>query len=284
MLTKSDATSAFKRALGLKFKSNELVLHRFANFSQERGERFIRRTTVLDWTRAAPSVTSRRQRLRVIHRFAVWINGEDSRHEIPDPTAFGRGYQRPAPVLPTAGDIRLIMAGALELGPRGSINPHSIHTMIGLIATTGLRRSEAVNLLLTDYTADGLVIRNSKFGKSRLVPLHASTLAALDAYLEIRQAKGGANDHLFINSAGHPFHPNHITKLFLRLARKTGVRGKVGTSGLRLHDLRHRFAVSSFENMPGRGRTPDAMRWHSPPTWDTPRSSARTGTWRQLRS
>ena len=67
------------------------------------------------------------------------------------------------------------MAAALELGPRGSITPHSLHTMIGLIATTGLRRSEAVNLLLADYTADGLVVRNSKFGKSRLVPLHAST-------------------------------------------------------------------------------------------------------------
>lgn len=241
---------AFKRALGLKFKPQGRVLHRFAEFSQERDERFVRRTTVLDWTGAAPSAISKRQRLRCVHRFAVWINGEDSRHEIPDPAAFGRGYRRPAPVLPTTRDIQAIMAAALELGPRGSITPHSVHTMIGLIATTGLRRSEAVTLLLTDYTTDGLVVRNSKFGKSRLVPLHASTHAALDAFLEVRTAKGGTNDHLFVNSAGHPFHPEHVTAVFARLARQTGLRGKTGTGGLRLHDLRHRFAVRSFEDMP----------------------------------
>lgn len=248
---------AFKRALGLKFKSQGRVLCRFAEFSQERGEQFIRRTTVLDWTAAAPSAIGKRQRLRCVHGLAVWINGEDSRHEIPDPTAFGRGYRRPAPLLPTIRDIRTIMAAALELGPRGSITPHSLHTMIGLIATTGLRRSEAVNLLLTDYTADGLVVRNSKFGKSRLVPLHASTRAALDAFLEVRTAKGGTNDCLFVNSAGHPFHPSHVTAVFIRLARQTGLRGNDGTGGLRLHDLRHAFAVRSFENMPA---TADAGR------------------------
>ena len=248
---------AFKQALGLKFESQGRVLRRFADFSQERGERFIRRMTVLDWTGTAPSVTGKRQRLRCIHGFAVWINGEDSRHEIPDPTAFGRGCRRSAPHLPTIRDIRAIMAAALELGPPGSINPHSIHTMIGLIATTGLRRSEAVNLQLTDYTADGLVVRNSKFGKSRLVPLHASTRAALDAFLDIRQAKGGANDHLFVNSAGHPFHPSHVTAVFIRLARQTGLRRNAGTGGLRLHDLRHAFAVRSFESMPA---TADAGR------------------------
>lgn len=234
--------------LGLKFRKSEQVLSHFANFAEARGEPWVRQNTVLDWARETSSVHASRERLRIVHKFALWMQAEDDRHEVPDPGVFGRGYQRPKPHLPSPCDIRKIMAEALKLGPPGSISPHSFHTMIGLIATTGLRRSEATNLLLEDYVPDGLIIRGSKFGKSRLVPLHPSTRKAVDDYLRLRKKAAGLSKHLFIGSTGNPIHPATLTGTFIKLAYQAGVREK-GESGVRLHDLRHAFAVRSLENM-----------------------------------
>ena len=90
------------------------------------------------------------------------------------------------------------MEAALTLRPLGSITPHTWHYMIGLIAVTGLRASEALNLRLSDITFDGLTVHQTKFKKSRLVPLHAETRAALDDYIDMRKRLGGAYDHLFV--------------------------------------------------------------------------------------
>ena len=140
------------------------------------------------------------------------------------------------------------MDAASSLGPAGSINPYTYHYMIGLIACTGIRLSEAVALKLNDVSPDGLLIRESKCGKSRLLPLHDSTRRALHRYLEVRKRKGGPGDHLFVISSGKPPHSSNVTKTFLKLARQTGHRGGPGEPGTRLHDLRHAFATRSLEN------------------------------------
>ncbi len=118
------------------------------------------------------------------------------------------------------------MAEALSLGPAGSLTPLTFHTIIGLIACTGLRRSEATGLLLGDLGPDGLLIRNTKNRRDRLVPLHESTRRALDDYLVARKRRGGPCEHLFVLASGQPVHPDYLTTTFVQLARKAGFAAK----------------------------------------------------------
>lgn len=111
----------------------------------------------------------------------------------------------------------------------GSIRGETLATLIGLLAATGLRVSEALGLDPGDITADGLMIRETKFRKSRLVPLHPSARAALEGYIRRRASiKGQA---LFGND--HGLRPSYVTlyALFLRIGRETGIRGMPGEKG-----------------------------------------------------
>ena len=139
------------------------------------------------------------------------------------------------------------MTEALSPPPAGSLTPLTFRTIIGLIACTGLRRSEATGLLLSDLGPDGLLVRNTKNRRDRLVPLHENARRALDDYLVARKRQGGPGEHLFVLASNRPVRPKNLTTTFVLLARKAGVRGSAGEPGLRLHDLRHRFAVSAPE-------------------------------------
>ena len=231
---------AFKRASGLSFKQQERMLDSFAAQAGACGERFVRAETALAWASQAASPRRKRQRLQVVRGLAVYLHAEDERHEIPHRDALGRtSPHRPPPRLLTWPQIGQIMQAALDLPPAGSITPVTFHYLIGLLAATGLRRAEATSLQLADATPDGLRIRNAKFGRSRLVPLHVSVRAALDRYLRTRLQHGSADEHLFILASGGPVSPVHLTQTFIRLTRQLGLRGGPGEPGPRLHDLRH---------------------------------------------
>ena len=106
-----------------------------------------------------------------------------------------------------------------------------------------------VSLRLADVTSDGLIIRETKFRKSRLVPLHDTTRQALGDYLKIRQIVAAVDDHLFILRTGKPVTPVYLSQKFAKLIRQVGLKvGPRGTSPT-LHSLRHSFAVRSLENV-----------------------------------
>lgn len=240
----------FKRHLGYKFDQAARRLRAFADDSDAGGDGFIRATAAIDWPRKASTVGQAQIRLQVGRDFAAWLHAEDQRHEVPSRAALGRvPVRRSSPHLLTQVQVKEIMDAALLLKSTGPLNRYTYHYMIGLLATTGLRLSEALALKLTDITADGLVVRASKLGKSRLVPLHDSTSKALNRYLEIRMRIGGSDEHLFVLSSGKPPHHSTLSKIFLRLARQVGYRGGPGVPGSRLHDLRHSFATRSLENV-----------------------------------
>ena len=244
-----DRYVALKRHLGYKFVNNERILRSWAAWAVTRGDDLIVADTMLDWAGDASSSAAAGKRLSVGRRFAVWLQAEDPRHEVPPKNVLGpTSRRRPAPHLLTNAEISMLMAAALSLPPKGSITPHTLHCIIGLMATTGLRRCEACALRLTDITADGLVVRETKFQKSRLVPLHRSTVDAVDRYLTIRRRCGAASEHLFVLSTGRAINPDIVTGMFVKLARQVGLRGEPGEPGPRLHDLRHRFAVRSLEH------------------------------------
>lgn len=234
-----------KRSLGYKYKQEERLLLSWADAALTQGEHIIRADTMVRWAQQAAS-NSARIRLAVGRRFALWLRAEDERHEVPHMECLGRRQRHPrVPILLSDDQIRILMDAALQLPPIGSITPHTMHCIIGLIAVTGLRRMEACGLKLCDFIEDGLVVRNTKFGKSRMVPLSASTRDVLYRYLERRNKLGSACDHLFVLSTGKNINPDYLSNLFTKLAYVTGLRER--ETGVTLHDLRHRFAVRSLE-------------------------------------
>ena len=237
---------ALKRRLGYDYRTHAGILRQYARFADDRGDSVVRTATVTEWASAAVSRHQAARRLHFVHAFAVWMRAEDARHEVPPRGLFGpHSNQRPPPDLMTTQEVRALLAAALRLGPTGTISPLTWHYMLGLIASTGIRRCEAVALRLTDVTPHGLVIRESKFRKSRLVTLHPSTTEALDAYLVIRRAQATPVDHLFVLDRGRVPGPDAVTRVFRKLAIQTGIR--TGTRRPRVHDLRHRFATRSLE-------------------------------------
>lgn len=100
---------------------------------------------------------------------------------------------------------------------------------------------------LADLTSDGLIVRETKFRKTRLLALHDSTRGALNRYLEIRKPECRFDDHLFILSTGKPLDKSTAGEVFFKLAYQTGLRGTRSEPGPTLHDLRHTFAVRSLE-------------------------------------
>lgn len=238
----------FMRHLGYKYESQKRLLQAWANHATAHGDQFVRAESIIEWVSQTSSPGSIRNRFAAIHRFALWMHAEDPRHEIPPRSAIARANRsRPSPRLLTPAQVRRLMDAALLLQPANSITPHTYHYMFGLIAATGLRASEACALRLADLVPDGLIIRQTKFRKSRLIGLHGSTREALNRYLEIRKQDGGPSEYLFVLDTGRPPARTTLTHVFIKLARRTGLRGDLGEPGPRLHDLRHGFAVRSLE-------------------------------------
>ncbi|MDE2752586.1 MAG: tyrosine-type recombinase/integrase [Gemmatimonadota bacterium] len=235
---------AHKRSLGCKYADEERLLLSWADAAMASGDDVIRADAMVQWARQTSSNKEARKRLAAGRRLALWLHAGDERHEIPHLECLGRTRrEQRAPILLSDDQILMLIEAALQLPPAGSITPHTMHCIIGLIAVTGLRRTEACSLRLSDLTSDGLVVRKTKFGKSRLVPLSGSTRDALHRYLGRRKKLGAASDHLFVVSTGKPVSPNCLTRTFIKLARTTGLRGGKGEAGVTLRDLRHRLSA-----------------------------------------
>lgn len=242
---------ALQRSLGLRFDEQARLLLRYARFASAAGDGFVVTQRVRAWSSEATSPGQARLRYDTARRFAAFLRAEDGRHEVPPSGAFGRGRRpRPAPYLLSPSEIAAIMTAALDVPPKGTISPLTYHHLFGLLAATGLRISEALALKRTDLTDDGLVVRRGKFAKSRLLPLHPSTRAALDRYLAARQRLGAGGDDLFVVRHGRAPTKARVYCVFVRLARALGIRGAQGARGPRLHDLRHSFAVRSLTACP----------------------------------
>jgi integrase len=243
-----DRYIALQRASGLKFTTQNGLLRSFVAFAEAAGDDRVRSSRVLDWAARTTSAMQARTRLLIVRRFAEALAIEDPVHEVPPADAFGRWkFERQMPYIYSAKEIAALMVAARHLGPPGSIRPETMATLIGLLAATGLRVSEALALDMGDITADGLVIRETKFRKNRLVPLHSSTRAALDRYMQRRRKIKGAGNTLFVGDKGR--RPAYVTLcvLFRRLGWEAGLRDLPGENGPRMHDLRHTFAVRSLE-------------------------------------
>ncbi len=239
------------RTAGFKFRTQHQMLTNFVAFADKFGDEFVRVDRVLDWASRAPSPAQRCNRVREVRRFALAMRAEDGRYEVPAADAMGRAFHRRRIVhIYTADEISRLVRAATQLRPAGSVRPWMYATLFGLLAATGLRISEALALQLKDVTADGLVIRETKFKKSRLVPLHETTQQALAAYIAVRTKAAALDGSLFVSVVGKTPAHSTVTAVFLQLARSIGLRGDPGEKGPRIHDFRHSFAVRSLEQCP----------------------------------
>jgi integrase len=248
------------RAMGFKFRIQGSLLHNFVAYAEPRGDVFVCTQRVLDWAAQAPSPPQRRDRLLTVRRFALAMHAEDERHAIPPPDAFGREtFKRRTPYIYSPEDIARLLGAAGQLPPKNSIRPVTYSTLFALLAVTGLRISEALALELKDVTDDGLLIRATKFRKSRLVPLHETTHRALDRYLARRAGLGSTDPAFFLSRFGTALPYSTVIEVFLKLVRSLGLHPGPGHRGPRLHQLRHSFAVRSLEQSAGK---PEAIARH----------------------
>jgi len=242
-----DAYLKLRRVVGFALENCEYLLHDFARYATERGETHVRAQTATEWAAATRSPENREHRLQLIAIFARHARAEDARHEVPPIFVFGRRGKRLTPHIYSPGEIQRLLQAASELPPSWPLRPRVFSTLFALLASTGLRVSEALNLRYGDVTADGLVIRKAKFNKRRLVPMHPTVGAALDRYLQLRRRTSALSDSLFISRSGGRLSRKRVGRTFAFLRQRAGLCLGPGSRRPRVHDIRHTFAVRALE-------------------------------------
>ena len=238
-----------RRAAGFVLKQPGIHLRSFAAYSQTKGRRYLNAQTAIEWAGRTPAVQQRARRLGDVVRFARYVHAEDPRHEIP-PAVFGsEGRPRPTPYILTDEQVRQIIELAAQSGYR-TLRRQTYSTLFALLACTGLRVSEAIRLRYDDITPDGLVIRATKFRKSRLVPLHETARAGLERYLQRRRPYAPYDDHVFISLRRKPLGISDVSTAFATVAEKMNLPCGRGRCRPTPHSLRHRFAVRALQNCP----------------------------------
>jgi integrase/recombinase XerD len=255
--TRLDRYVALRRALGFEIRPEERLLRDLVCFVERRGVGTpLTAKLALEW--ACSGAGQRARRLHLAGAFFAHLRAFDPSVQVPGRGLLARPI-RPKPHIYDEGEIKALLAAAYQLGPHGSLRPQSLATIFGLVASCGLRASEAVRLRLEHVDLDAqwpcLRIERTKFRKSRLVPIHVTTAAALRAYANQRARLGydGFCDFFFVSERCGPYRYRNVARVFLAVARRLGLRGPAGSGGPSLHDLRHTFAVRRLAKWYGEG-------------------------------
>jgi integrase len=238
---------AMRRALGFKLHAQGIGLLSFVTFMEQSQADVISTDLALAWakqpTMAQPIWWA--QRLSYVRGFARYCRAIDLRTEVPPSGLIPFPRRRPSPYFFTDEDIDHLLQGALQLPAKEYFVNQTLYCLFGLLAVSGLRICEALGLILDDVDLDQgvLMIRSTKFGKSRLVPLHATTIKVLVDYRERREQflAGRQASHWFVNVRGGRLGYDCVHNAFRRLT--DALPSQPGRPHPRMHDLRHRFAL-----------------------------------------
>jgi integrase/recombinase XerD len=241
---------AIRRGLGFKLTGEQRMLNDFVVFLDDAGEPTVTAELALRWA-MMPSAVGHAylaQRMRAVRGFARYLHGIDPATEVPSLELLPARKHRPTPHIYSQAEIAALMTAARTLRP--ALRAATMEALVGLLACTGLRDGEAFALDRTDIDpTNGLLrIRDSKFGKSREVLIHDSTIAALDAYLARRDQlrPGGDRVCVFVSSWGARLSHKSVHRSFDQIRRTAGVTGSSPERRPRLHDLRHTFSVNTL--------------------------------------
>ena len=238
-----------RRAAGFHLRITGFNLRSFAAYADGLGQRWVNCQTAIDWSAKVPSIHQRARRLGDVERLARYLRAEDARHEIP-PNVFGSASRpRPTPYILSDEQICKLVQLAAQSGYR-TLRRKTYSTLFALLSCTGLRVSEAIRLRYTDLTPDGLLIRTTKFNKSRLVPLHETARAGLELYMQQRRPYATFDDHVFISLRRKPLLSADVDCAFRTVAAKMGLPRGRGNRRATPHSLRHAFAVRALQTCP----------------------------------
>jgi integrase len=256
---------AERRLLGFDLGISGTQISAFARYVDAAGHTGPLTTRiVLEWVQgkakhAEPFSWARR--LEVLRPFARYLTRLDPATAFPNSASFGRSHRRLAPHIYSDQEIDDLLAAARKLPPSGTSRPVTYETLFGLLAATGLRISEALNLRCGDVDLDPglLTIRMTKFRKSRHVPMHNTVVIELRRYLALRQRYGdtGAEVPMFLSSAGKPLSKRTVHQVFDKLRADLGWAARGGHAQVRIHDLRHTFVCRRVQLWHERGANID---------------------------
>jgi integrase/recombinase XerD len=244
-----------RRDLGYKLRETGRRLEDFVAFAEREGASHVTTDLALRWAQQPAGVqpATWASRLRIVRRFALWLNAADRCTEVPPPGLLPGRYLRKRPYIYSDAEIRDLIRAAGQLSSAAGLKGRTYATLFGLLAVTGMRVSEVVALDREDVDLDEgiLRIRRTKFGKSRLVAVHDSTRQVLADYARERDriVHRRAAPAFFLSEGGDRVTACAARFNFAKVSREVGLRaptaGRHGR-GPRLHDMRHRFAVCTL--------------------------------------
>lgn len=243
-----------RRSLGFKLREYGVCLHEFVSFLKAKKASRITAWLALEYAtqREHEKPISWTRRLIIIRGFALYRSGADPATEVPHHRLLPFRSQRARPYLYSPEEINRLLDAALTMVSPHPLRQHTYYCLFGLLAVTGLRLGEALNLQPQDVDlAEGiLTIRRTKFDKSRLVPLHPSTREVLARYAKLRDEnyarRGRPVIYFFAAIHGTRLNNSGVNLVFRALSRQIGLRRRGERHGPRLHDFRHRFAVETL--------------------------------------
>jgi integrase/recombinase XerD len=245
---------SIRRSLGFRLRVSASSLRNFVAFLQAEGASYITTNLALRWatqpTKAQPSTWA--WRLGMVRRFAIWHSATETRTEIPPAGILPHRYRRKTPHIYSDEEIERLLRRTQQLPSCQGLRANTFTTLFGLLAATGMRVNEALSLDRQDVDLDlGILhIRRTKFGKSRHVPVHPSTVDALKKYAEARDRTVPAprTPAFFISERGSRITEWAARYTFAKLSQQLGLRvsAKGHGRGPRLHDMRHRFAARTL--------------------------------------
>lgn len=246
---------AARRALGTQLKWPAPSLHKFADFVGAEGAEFLTTEIAMRWALKSVGVqrATHARRLAIVRAFAVWLQATDARTQVPPRGLLPARHRRPAPHIYSDGEFAALMVAAGQLHSSSGLRGATFKTLIGLLASTGLRPGEALKLDVGDVDLAGgvLTVRESKFGKSRFVPLDESACAALAAYSTLRDTVPVRlrrdTPAFFVAARGSRLRGCAARRTFAKLCKTVGLRPsedpRRAGRGPRLQDIRHSFAT-----------------------------------------
>ena len=247
-----DEYLAVHRALGVKLRLSGRLLQRFVDFADSKGAAYITSELAMAWA-TQPATAQPAQwanRLGMARRFARYCCASDPRTIVPAPDLLPYRYRRPEPYIYRDEEITRLLEAARRLPSVDGLRSHTFVTLFGLYVVTGMRANEPLRLDRDDVDlVNGvLTIRDTKFGKSRYVPLHPSTQRALQRYAARRDrcCPNPATPSFFVSERGTRLTEWCVRWTFVKLSCEIGLRAPGDSRGPRLHDLRHRLAIGTL--------------------------------------
>ncbi|MFK4259339.1 tyrosine-type recombinase/integrase [Agrobacterium tumefaciens] len=250
MLSRAEAYLAYRRSLGFKLRISGRQIISFARYADDGGHQGALSSDIaLRWAKAGATVADPftwAKRLEVLRPFAIFLAAEDRETTFPATNPFGRTKRRLAPHIFTPEEITAIIAEAHHIRRVQAAGTLMMPALIGLLAATGLRISEALGLQIRDLDLEAaqILVREAKNGRQRLVAIHPTSVAALENFLDRRSAifPSSPTDPVFMSElSGNMLTYMNAWHAWLRITQRLGIRPRGGHPFVRIHDLRHSF-------------------------------------------